>query len=264
MRSCRATSDKPSVISRTSSSRPPSPVLIPHSRLTHLTAPSTPLFLRIASLAYYLLPPSSQALSTLKQCLHYDPDSKPCASAHRQFKKFDKATASLDALAGAGDWHGVIRLAPELAGTFDAALDVALGAEALPASVLPRKRSPRRREVYSTMCRAYVAIDVPCKAESWCDEVLRMEGGENDVEALKGKGEASLAREEWEEATTLLEARVRGQGAVQPGGESRMDLSQCYRSHVRQMQTRLQRAQRLLKQSKKKDYYKLQGARHGM
>ncbi|KAF8582449.1 TPR-like protein [Ramaria rubella] len=218
------------------------------TRLTHLTAASTPLLLRISSLAYYLLPQSSQALSTLKQCLHYDPDSKPCATAHRQIKKFEKTFAKLNELVGASDWHAVITLAGDFVGKFDEALEKALAADALnikgglPPSVVPKKKSVRRRELYTAMCKAYIGIEVPRKADSWCDEVLNMEGGNNNLDALKGKGEACLAQEQWEEATRYLEL------AFEASGRSSGDIL-----------ARLQKAQRLLKQSKKKDYYKVLG-----
>lgn len=187
-------------------------------RLTHLTAPSTSLFLRISSLAYYLLPPSSQALSTLKQCLHYDPDSKPCASSHRQLKKFDKTFSKLHDHLGASEWHAVIKLASQFSSTFDEALESALSAVALglhnelPETVVPRKKSVRRREIYHAMCKAYIAIEIPRKAEPWCDEVLGMEGGDNDIDALKGKGEACLVKEEWEDATRYLERAFEASG----------------------------------------------------
>ena len=70
------------------------------------------------------------------------------------------------------------------------------------------------------MCKAYTGIELPRKGEVWCDEVLSMEGGDNDLDALKGKGEACLAKEEWEDATRYLdrafEASGRSSGDVCP------------------------------------------------
>lgn len=119
----------------------------------------------------------------------------------------------LEELVGASDWHAVIKLAGEFSVTFDEALDKALGMDSgLPASVLPRKKGVRRREIYLAMCKAYIGIDVPRKAEVWCDEVLGMEGGDNHLDALKGKGEACLAKEEWEDATRYLERAFEASG----------------------------------------------------
>ena len=57
----------------------------------------------------------------------------------------------------------------------------------------------------------------------------------------------------------LLGAHIRGRPAVQPGCELCLDFSQCNRSHISQIHTGLQKAQWLLKQSKKKGYYKVLG-----
>ncbi|KAF8520012.1 hypothetical protein BU17DRAFT_75824 [Hysterangium stoloniferum] len=212
------------------------------TRLTHLTAPSTSLLLRISSLAYYLLPSSTQALSSLKQCLHYDPDSNLCAPAHRQLKKFDKTFASISSALESANWHTAAKTAEEFAALFDAAMEKALGKEALPADIVPLRKSVRRREIYHAVCKAYVEMGLPRKAETWCEEVLRMEGGDNDLDALKGLGEVCLVKEEWESAVRHF------QNAFDVSGKSNSDLHQ-----------RLQKAQRLLKQSKKKDYYKVLG-----
>lgn len=106
----------------------------------------------------------------------------------------------------------------KFAPTFDEALDKALLPDALglqnglPESVVPRKKSVQRKEIYLAMCKAYIAIEIPRKAETWCDEVLSMEGGENEVDALKGKGEVCLAKEEWEDATRYLERAFEASG----------------------------------------------------
>jgi len=69
-----------------------------------------------------------------------------------------------------------------------------------------------------------------------------MVGNEKDIDALLGKGEALLAREEWEEAVRTFERAWEASG----GGN-------------REIHARLSKAQRLLKQSKQKDYYKVLG-----
>src|ERR1700761_3231805 len=67
----------------------------------NLMAPSTEHYLRLATMSYHLLPPTQtppQAMTTIKQCLHGDPDSKPCAAAHRMYKNLEKSFARLQAL----------------------------------------------------------------------------------------------------------------------------------------------------------------------
>ncbi|KAJ2915551.1 hypothetical protein MD484_g4882, partial [Candolleomyces efflorescens] len=81
------------------------------TRLSHLLPSSTPLLTHIFRLSYFYLPhPSPSSLSTLKQCLHYDPDSKPCLVLHRLVKKLDKGFAQLEAALQSEDWKGVLRV----------------------------------------------------------------------------------------------------------------------------------------------------------
>ncbi|KAF8998018.1 hypothetical protein BDQ17DRAFT_1411193, partial [Cyathus striatus] len=55
------------------------------TRLTHLLPPSTVLLTHLFSLSYFLLPASPSSHSALKQCLHYDQDSKSCLVLHRLY-----------------------------------------------------------------------------------------------------------------------------------------------------------------------------------
>jgi len=55
------------------------------------------------------------------------------------------------------------------------------------------------------LCRAHLQLKRIKDGERWCDELLRMSGGERDIDGLLGKGEALLAREEWEEAVRAFE-----------------------------------------------------------
>jgi len=49
-------------------------------------------------------------MNALKQCFHYDPESKPCLSLRRMLKAFDKSFIQLEELQGKEDWRGVIKL----------------------------------------------------------------------------------------------------------------------------------------------------------
>ncbi|KAF9040912.1 hypothetical protein BJ165DRAFT_331557 [Panaeolus papilionaceus] len=50
------------------------------TRLSHFLPPSTHLLTDSFHLAYFYLPPSPTPMATLKQSLHFDPDSKLCLS----------------------------------------------------------------------------------------------------------------------------------------------------------------------------------------
>ncbi|OSD01882.1 hypothetical protein PYCCODRAFT_1368404 [Trametes coccinea BRFM310] len=231
------------------------------SRLAQLSTPTTSVWMKMARLGYFLFPynsptdPQSPAMSTLKQCLHYDPDSPQCLSMHRLVKAFDKDFKKLDKLLQAEDWRGIVKLllgASEsgtdgFAAKYDAALAEHTTREALqvhPQIPLPdsKRTSPRRAVILRSVCRAYVKMNQAKKGEQWCSELLEMHGMENDADALIGRGEALMAKEEWEEAVRLLER------AFEATGRSNREIHQ-----------KLQKAQKLLKQSKQKDYYKVLG-----
>ncbi|PVF93062.1 TPR-like protein [Serendipita vermifera] len=214
------------------------------TRLTHLGVASTSLLLRISGLSYFLSAPSAQGLASLKQCLHLDPESKPCKAAHRQLKALDKQFTQLEK---AGEDHRqVIKvITPEssgLAAKFDTAMTEVFKAfdPPLPSSIVPTRISQRRVMIYRAACKALTATKETRKGERWCAELLRME--KEDVDGLVGMGEAAMTKEDWEEAVRLFDR------AFQASGRSSHDI-----------QSRLQKAHRLMKQAKKKDYYKVLG-----
>ncbi|KAF8189669.1 hypothetical protein BJ912DRAFT_360841 [Pholiota molesta] len=257
------------------------------TRLSHLLPPSTQLLIRIFRLSYFLLPPSPAPLNTLKQCLHYDPDSKQCLSERRMLKNFDKSFAQLDELLAKEDWKGVLKLLISPAGgkngelwrRYEQALldNVGQETEVLPlvpptllqASMpapeptatkkakqprihlpLATKVSPQRQKLVRALCKSYTRLadiakssaEYKAQMERWCDELLTLDGCNEDVDGLVGRGEALLGKEEWEDAVRVLER------AFEASGRSDRDIH-----------ARLQKAQKLLKQSKQKDYYKIIG-----
>ncbi|KAG8732814.1 hypothetical protein FRC10_000600 [Ceratobasidium sp. 414] len=216
------------------------------TRLTHLMAPHSHTFVRISNLTYFLLAPTPQALGTVKQCLHFDPDSKPCRNAHRTYRRLDKDQSKLERLVDAQDWHALAKLivgsgkTGGLAEAFDAALEEGTKYLHLPTSVIPKKQSLRRQRIYWAACKAYTALELPAKADIWCTEVLTMDS--EDVDALEGKAAGLMIKEEWEEAVRTLEKAFELSGRRSRG-----------------VAERLEKARRLLKQSRNKDYYKVLG-----
>ena len=207
--------------------------------------------MRIFRLTYFLLPTTStdSSMNNLKQCLHYDPDSKECFAARRLVKNFGKTFDKLQNLLNSEDWKGVITLLEKggFANKFDQVLDAETTREVLGlppwlALTSARKSSPRREMILRGLCKAYVRIGQPKKGEAWCQALGQMQGGSEDADALLGQGEALLVNEEYEEAVRVME---KAWGA-------------CGRND-RFFQQRLIRAQKLLKQSKQKDYYKVLG-----
>ncbi|KLO17381.1 hypothetical protein SCHPADRAFT_925865 [Schizopora paradoxa] len=239
-------------------------------RLTHLVqAASSAMLTDLASLSYFLLPPSTQAAGALKQCLHSDPDSKVCAKLHKKIKALDKAFAKVSTARENGDWRAIISSiigsssSPGLLQQFTDALNAAFPSEKdssskLPPALLPPKaHSPQYKHLIHQLCLAHTKLNMPAKGLQWCEELLstfRPSGGneegsvdvtlsiEEEKDAYVGRGEAKLGSEDWEEAVRAFEK------AWEVAGRGDQDVAQ-----------RLQKAQRLLKQSRSKDYYKVLG-----
>ncbi|KAJ7683899.1 hypothetical protein B0H17DRAFT_985666 [Mycena rosella] len=227
------------------------------SRLTSLLPPSStaPLHALTFRLSFFLLPPSPLPTNALRACLHADPESRLCLPLHRLAKSLERGFAKMEELGGAGEWRAALTLltgsgkANNLWKRFEEAAGAEMGAGALAAGaaggiVLPTvaRTSPRRRALLRGLCKAHTHLEMYRKGEEWCRALGAMEGGDDDADALRGLGEAAVVREDWEEGVRLLERAFEATG--------RGD---------RDFQARLQKAQRLLKQSRQKDYYKVLG-----
>jgi DnaJ homolog subfamily C member 3 len=186
-------------------------------------------------LAYFFLPISSSPMTTLKQCLHFDPDSKPCLSAHRFVKSVDKTMSKLDALLGSENWSAALKLLigkdeDGLVFTFDKALEdhtsakenlIDTSSSLANSAPLPnaKRTSPRRAEILRRTCRAYIRLNDIKHGIRWCEALLSMEGEEEDGDGLVGRGEAQLSQEDYEAAVRTFEK------AFEVTGRSRRDVS---------------------------------------
>ncbi|KLT38408.1 hypothetical protein CC85DRAFT_281216 [Cutaneotrichosporon oleaginosum] len=215
------------------------------SRLAALDPASQELRVRLAHLAFVFLEPAT-AVAELKKCLLYDPDSRACRTLHKRMRGFERdlAKARNFSTGKAGDARRAIALLrgeEGLVARFERMLDEAEAAGAVPPQFDARARSTTRLEVYALGCRALVdASDYASKLGSWCDTVLGMD--ETNEAALVYRGEKLLKAEKWDEAVAAFQA------AFEKSGRRSQDIM-----------ARLQRAERLLKLSKRKDYYKVLG-----
>ncbi|KIL56237.1 hypothetical protein M378DRAFT_37691, partial [Amanita muscaria Koide BX008] len=245
------------------------------TRLTHLLPPTTPLLVRIFRLAYFLLPhPSPTPPNTLKQCLHFDPDSKACLALRRTAKSIDKSLPRLEELEGKQDWRGIIRLLTKKEGkdgNLLARLDEALKENTRPEDLLPPpsksqpkiplpdpfKYSPLRQNMIRSLCKAYTNLFDASKTDldarknmgKFCEELLAMHGCREDPDGLVGHAEFLLAvstsdddDSKFDEALRLLEK------AFEVTGRS-----------DKKIYSRLSKAQNRRKLLKQKDYYKVLG-----
>jgi DnaJ family protein C protein 3 len=188
-------------------------------------------------------------LNHVKQCLHYDPDSKPCKKVHRLLRSLEKDTAKARNFAEGGTHRQAIKILEGddgLLARFEKALKDASteqdGKIWLPPTLRPNETSESRLHLYALACKAAVSANDFTKSRGmkWCDEVYAMDDQNSD--ALIAKGEKAIKEEKYEEAVRVLEK------AFEVTGRSSQEIL-----------NRVQKAQRLLKVSKQKDYYKVLG-----
>lgn len=207
------------------------------SRVAVLTPSNKELLLEVASLNFFSLYEPDRALTQVKSCVHYDPDDKQCKGLFRFIKRIEKeikksidsreqqryATA-LNALVGTS---GIIH---EINGPLEQ-LEVTMETK------LPNRLALK---VYSLACVIAAESKDINKAEKWCAATLEIDP--NHQEALFSRGELKLNQNDFEGAVIDLEKAFEASGQQD--------------NRIRQS---LQRAQQLLRQSKKRDYYKILG-----
>lgn len=222
------------------------------TRLAHL-APSPELQLRLSLLAYYVLGTRDSqmqeaGLTHLKACLHNDPDNKACIRAHKQLRKMDKQLQKARKFSDSQSWNAVISAlkgakvgGPTLYEEVESILHDAVAANVLPSQLAHVvERSELRHEIEEMYCRSYVEQNLIKKGMPWCDKLLARDP--NHVQALVAKGEEQMSLEKYEEAVRIF-----------------TQAFEKTQNSDRKIHARLSKAQKLLKQSKSKDYYKILG-----
>ncbi|CAG8594315.1 46311_t:CDS:2, partial [Gigaspora margarita] len=194
------------------------------------------LSMRLCLLNYFSLYNPKQALQSLKQCLHYDPENKECKTLHRFIKKIEKEVERVNNDIEGHRWKLAINklLEPSTKGLIN---DVE---EELQNLNEGRQRNELLVKLYGWTCKAYKELKEVKKALKWCDKTLKLD--ENNVETLINRAEVLLDEEDYEAALNDY--------------KKAHDLTQGLDNRIKQGYAK---ADRLLKQSKKKDYYKILG-----
>lgn len=231
------------------------------TRVVHLS-PSPFLLRRLAVLSYFLVSePGSQSrdagLAHLKACLHSDPDNKACARMHRKVKSLEKALkkarnfynsqsyrAVLSALKGAK--VGGPTVVDEIKEVINAASEVQAGDEEAQIPSTYRgdavADSGLLIELYTMYCKAHTELGDLEKAMPYCDLVLAKDP--DNVEAVLARAEKALQEERYDEAVRDLTKAFEATGRTNPS-----------------IHAKLQTAQKRLKLSQSKDYYKVLGVK---
>lgn len=231
------------------------------TRAVHLT-PSPFLLRRLSVLSYFVVSePGSQSrdagLQHLKACLHSDPDNKSCAKMHRKIKALEKSLkkarnfynsqsyrAVLSALKGGK--VGRATVVDDIKEAIRSATEVQSGDEEplIPSTYKgdPVQESGLLLELHTMYCKAYTELNDMDKAMPYCELVLAKDP--DNVEATLARAELALQREDYDPAVRDLTKAFDASGRTD-----------------RAIHQKLQTAQKRLKLSQSKDYYKVLGVK---
>ncbi|TKR72459.1 hypothetical protein L596_019898 [Steinernema carpocapsae] len=190
--------------------------------ITKLVPDSTHAFFHMAEL-HYGVGDVESSLAQVRECLKLDPEDKQCFPHYKKVKKLAKMRESLAKFASKEQWMECLEK----------------GQQILKAEV---HNDHIQLEVFRHTCKCNANLGHLTEAIFECSEVLN-KVDENDLDMLSERAEAYILNEQFEDAVRDYEK------AVQAHEESR------------RAKEGLQKAQRLLKQSKKKDYYKILGVK---
>uniref|UniRef100_A0A3P8XBZ7 DnaJ homolog subfamily C member 3 n=1 Tax=Esox lucius TaxID=8010 RepID=A0A3P8XBZ7_ESOLU len=186
-----------------------------------LKSDNTKAFYKLSTI-YYNLGDHEMSLTEVRECLKLDPDHKQCYSHYKQVKKLNKQIQSAEELIQQQRYG-------------DAARKYESVVETEP-NVPQYSHHAKER-----ICHCLAQQQDMNRAITVCSEVLQSDP--HNVNALKDRAEAYLLDEQYEEAIKDY--------------ENARDHSE----NDRQIKEGLEKAQRLLKQSQKRDYYKILGVK---
>uniref|UniRef100_A0A7N5JQX0 DnaJ homolog subfamily C member 3 n=1 Tax=Ailuropoda melanoleuca TaxID=9646 RepID=A0A7N5JQX0_AILME len=182
---------------------------------------NTEAFYKISTL-YYQLGDHELSLSEVRECLKLDQDHKRCFAHYKQVKKLNKLIESAEELIRDGRYTDATSKYESVMKTEPSVSEYTI-------------RSKER------ICHCFSKDEKPVEAIRVCSEVLQMEP--DNVNALKDRAEAYLIEEMYDEAIQDYET------------------AQEHNENDQQIREGLEKAQRLLKQSQKRDYYKILGVK---
>ncbi|KAG7463757.1 hypothetical protein MATL_G00180030 [Megalops atlanticus] len=182
---------------------------------------NTQAFYKLSTI-YYQLGDHEMALNEVRECLKLDPDHKQCFSHYKQVKKLNKQILSAEEL-----------------------IQQQRYAEAVSKYESVMKTEPHvlhyTHQAKERICHCLSQNQQATEAITVCGEVLNSDP--ENVNVLKDRAEAFLQDEQYDEAIRDYEK------------------AREHSENDRQIKEGLERAQRLRKQSQKRDYYKILGVK---
>uniref|UniRef100_A0A8P4GQU6 DnaJ homolog subfamily C member 3 n=1 Tax=Dicentrarchus labrax TaxID=13489 RepID=A0A8P4GQU6_DICLA len=186
-----------------------------------LKSDNTQAFYKLSTI-YYDLGDHEMSLNEVRECLKLDPDHKQCYSHYKQVKKLNKQIHSAEELMQEQRYE-------EAVSKYEAVMVTEPKVHHF--SVLAKER----------ICHGLTQGQKASRAISVCSEVLHW--NPENVNVLKDRAEAYVQEEQYEEAIKDYETAAK------------------HSENDRQIKEGLERAQRLLKQSQRRDYYKILGVK---
>ncbi|KAJ8393845.1 hypothetical protein AAFF_G00055740 [Aldrovandia affinis] len=182
---------------------------------------NTQAFYQLSTI-YYQLGDHDMSLSEVRECLKLDPDHKLCFSHYKQVKKLNKQILSAEELIQQQRYG-------DAAGKYESVM----------------KTEPHvshyTRQARERICHCLSQDKRATEAITLCSKVLKSDP--HNVNALKDRAEAFVQDEQYDEAIRDYES------------------AREHSENDRQIKEGLERAQKLLKQSQKRDYYKILGVK---
>lgn len=209
------------------------------TRVAVLTPSNKDLLMEVSSINYLSLYEPERALVQIKSCIHYDPDDKLCKGLFRFIKRIEK---DIKKAVDAQEQQRYATALNALVGAKSSLAEIDEKFKALETSLTTSTHLPKRLhlKIYSLACTIASEGKDTERAEKWCAATLELDP--DHQEALFKRGEMKLNDNDFEGAVRDLEKAFEASGQQD--------------NRIRQM---LQRAQQLLRQSKKRDYYKILG-----
>ncbi|KAI9096875.1 hypothetical protein DFS34DRAFT_659853, partial [Phlyctochytrium arcticum] len=196
------------------------------TRVSRLDSDNTDILLRISDL-HIAIGELDSAISSVKECLRLDPDHKECKTSFRKLRKLQKVVQSADMAAQKRAWQDVIKHLTE-----------SKAGQSFVKSIEPFGNVVKLH-AWNLLCQAYAEEKQASEAEKWCSKVLEV--AEDNIDALIYRAQAKIANEDYE-------------GAMRD-----YQKASQHAPNDQRIQTGYSKAQRLLKQSSVRDYYKILG-----
>ncbi|KAK4985164.1 hypothetical protein LTR66_008257 [Elasticomyces elasticus] len=202
---------------------------------------STEPHLQISAMEYYSLGETDNGLSSIRKCLHSDPDSKACSKLLKREKALDKQMKKVRQLLEKRQYNGATKLLVPTGEDAGLLQDIKDDVKQYREEGIIHAKAPDR--LYASMveltCEAFAEMNNHKKAQPYCTEALQYNA--NSLPALISKATQQIDSDEFEPAIqTLNHAKEHHPGA-------------------QKVQELLQKVHTLLKRSKQKDYYKVLG-----